>query len=101
LAFYLRPAIIQRVLLGICAVGIAAGSGYENQQRQTEHAPAVDLLADGEQIAGQRSAGRVANVDFQPDARHAQVGPHESVGEVQRRELSFFENHLFGPGLIE
>ena len=51
--------------------------------------------------AVQRSAGMIADVDLEPEAGEAEVGAHQRVGKVERREVELLAGQVLGPRLIE
>ena len=77
------------------------GSVRVDQQRQFEKAPVIDEPAECEWAAVHGAAGLVADVDFEAEAREAEVGADQGVGEMHRRQIELFAGQVFGPWLIE
>ena len=59
------------------------------------------MAADGQQIARQAAARPVAEIHFQGDAAHTQLGPHQRVGEMERRQVVVIVGQVVGPRLVE
>ncbi len=80
---------------------LAAGNHQRHEQGQAERAPAVELAAELQHVARLAAVGRVADVDLQPDAGQSQFGPHQGIGEVQRRQLAILSADERAPWLVD
>ena len=87
--------------VGLRIVGGGAGQRQRDQQRQFQQAPVIDQPAECERAAVHRSARMVADVDFEAEAREAEVGADQCVGKMHRRQIELFAGQVFGPRLIE